>query len=170
VVADAGDLAHVYFTETEEPLPLEALEARHGAQLRAVLTCPGSGIVVVRGGKAGFAYQGGRWRDLSEPSSLDDVLGYDRELLRRYLAEMAAMPSAGDLVVFGAGATGGDVAYAWEFGSHGGVGNGDVDIFFIRPWNVDVGDLAGKGPADLHRFFSERFVPARADGEVASRE
>lgn len=157
VVAEAGDVAHVYFVDRADPLPLEELERRWPAQLRAVLSCPASGIVAVRGGCAGFAFHRGRRLDLAEPGALAGVLGYDGARLRAYLREMLAMPSAGDLVVYGAGVQGGDVAYAFEFGSHGGVGSGDVETFFIHPWHVPPGDGL-QGPKELHRFFRDRFL------------
>ncbi|AKU89791.1 putative membrane protein [Vulgatibacter incomptus] len=163
VVADAGDVAHVYFTDTKRSLSLDELLARWPAQARATLECPGSGIVAVRGGRAGFAFLRGRRFDLAEPGSLEGVLPYDGERLRGYLSEMVAKPSAGDLVVFGAGVEGGDVAFAYEFGSHGGVGVGDVETFVIHPWFVDFDGPAVKGPLDLHRFFTERYLPSHGD-------
>ncbi len=163
VVADAGDLAHVYVTETSAPMTLQELQTRWPAQLRATLDCPGSGIVAVRGGSSGFAFHRGRRFDLAEAGALEGVLGYDGERLRGYLQQMVATPSAGDLIVFGAGAPGGDVAFSWEFGSHGGVGYGDVETFFIHPWFVDMDGPSVMGPLDLHRFFTRRFVPDHGD-------
>ncbi|WP_373048936.1 alkaline phosphatase family protein [Vulgatibacter sp.] len=161
IVSEAGDVAHVYFTDRTAPLTFEEMEARWPAQLRAVLECPASGIVAIRGGSAGFAFLQGKRFDLSDPGALEGVLRYDGTRLRSYLLEMLQMPSAGDLVVYGAGVPGGDVAYAFEFGSHGGVGAGDVETFFIHPWHVPVGD-AQMGPRELHAFFRERFVPEYA--------
>jgi len=160
VVADAGDIAHVYMTDTTRPLSLAELETRWPAQVRATLSCPGSGIVAVRGGRAGFAFHMGRKLDLAEPGSLAGILDYDHERLRSYLVQMVSTPSAGDLVVFGAGVPGGDVAYSWEFGSHGGVGHGDVETFLIHPWFVELDGPDVMGPLDLHRFFTKRYVPA----------
>lgn len=163
VVAEAGDLAHVYFKDREAPHDLASLSRAWPAQLRTVLDCPASGIVVVRGGRSGFAFVNGRKVDLSEPGALRGHLDYDAELLRRALTEMIATPSAGDLVVFGAGVPGGDVAYAWEFGSHGGVGCGDVESFFIHPSSIEAEHLRGAGPLELHAFFRSRYPHAQAD-------
>lgn len=163
VVADAGDVAHVYVTDTTSSVSLDELEARWPGQLRATLDCPGSGIVAVRGGRAGFAFHQGRRFDLAEPGALEGVLAYDGERLRGYLQQMVATPSSGDLIVFGAGVPGGDVAYSWEFGSHGGVGLGDVETFLIHPWFVNLDGPEVMGPLDLHRFMMKRFV--RENGE-----
>lgn len=159
MVAGAGDMAHVYLAEDDRRAPqdLDAIVARWPHLLESTVSCPASGIVVVRGGRAGFAFAKGRRFDLAEKGSLEGVLPYDGEVLRSYLADMAALPSSGDLIVFGAGAEGGDVAYAWEFGSHGGVGVGDVETFVIHPPWVDPTPFSGKGPLALHRFFRERY-------------
>ena len=158
VVSEAGDIAHVYFTDRVAPLTCEELTARWPAQLQAVLECPASGIVAVRGGSCGHAFHRGRRFDLADPSALQGVLRYDASLLRASLIEMLQMPSAGDLVVYGAGVEGGDdVAFAFEFGSHGGVGKGDVETFFIHPWHVPAED-GPMGPKELHHFFRRRFL------------
>ena len=163
VVADAGDVAHVYVTDSTRTVDLEEFQARWPGQLRATLDCPGSGIVAVRGGRAGYAFHMGRRFDLAEAGSMDGVLPYEGERLRSYLQQMVATPASGDLIVFGAGAPGGDVAYSWEFGSHGGVGLGDVETFLIHPWFVTLDGPDVMGPLDLHRFMMKRYV--REDGD-----
>lgn len=157
VVADAGDVAHVYFTDRERPMGFEELSRRWPAQVKAAIDCPASGIVAVRGGRAGFAFHRGVRHDLAEEGALGGVLPYDAGRLRAYLREMVALPSAGDLVVYGAGVPGGDVAYAFEFGSHGGVGSEEVETFFLHPWHVDVSADGPLGPVDLHHFFRRRY-------------
>ncbi len=156
VVSDAGDFAHVYFADLERSPELPEIEARWPGILAAVLSCPASGLVAVRGGTRGFAFLRGRRFDLADPASLDGLLGYPGRLLADYAATMLAMPSAGDLLVFGAGVPGGDVAYSWEFGSHGGLGRGDVETFFIHPARVRF-ERRVEGPLDLYRFFTERY-------------
>lgn len=163
VVADAGDVAHVYFTDGDGPMTLEELSRRWPAQLRAAIDCPASGIVAVRGGRAGYAFHRGVLHDLATEGALEGVLSYDASLLRTYLREMVALPSAGDLVIYGAGVPGGDVAYAFEFGSHGGVGSDEVETFFLHPWHVPVEGDGPLGPLDLHRFFRQRYF-SRDDG------
>lgn len=163
IVADAGDVAHVYFTDREAPLTWEELSSRWPAQSKAALECPASGIVAVRGGRAGFAFHRGVRHDLADEGALEGILPYDAHLLRTYLREMVALPSAGDLVVYGAGVPGGDVAYAFEFGSHGGVGNDEVLTFFLHPWHVPLEGPPVLGPLDLHRFFRERYFTGAGD-------
>lgn len=158
VVAEAGDLAHIYFKDMEAAHDLETLVKRWPKQLRAVLECPASGIVAVRGGRSGFAFLRGKRIDLAEAGTLKGFLEYDPEQLRRALIEMISTPSAGDIVVFGAGVSGGDVAYAWEFGSHGGVGSGDVESFLIHPSTIDLSALRQAGPVELHHFFRTRYL------------
>lgn len=156
VVSDAGDFAHVYFADLPRPPELAEIEARWPGVLAAVLSCPASGLVAVRGGRKGFAFLRGARFDLADGASLDGLLGYPGRLLATYAATMLAMPSAGDLLVFGAGVPGGDVAYSWEFGSHGGLGRGDVETFVVHPAAVPF-ERHIEGPLDLHRFFTERY-------------
>lgn len=156
IVTDAGDFAHVYFSDLDRPPDLAEIETRWPGVLAAVLACPASGLVAVRGGARGFAFLRGRRFDLAAPETLDGLLGYPGRLLAQYAATMLAMPSAGDLLVFGAGVPGGDVAFSWEFGSHGGIGRGDVETFFVHPAAVPF-ERRIEGPLDLHRFFTERY-------------
>jgi hypothetical protein len=156
VVSDAGDFAHVYFAELDRPATLPEIEVRWPGVLAAVRSCPAAGLVAVRGGTRGVAFLRGARFDLARPETLDGLLGYPGRLLAAYAATMLAMPSAGDLLVFGAGVPGGDVAYSWEFGSHGGLGRGDVETFFVHPAAVPF-ERRVEGPLDLHRFFTERY-------------
>jgi hypothetical protein len=56
-------------------------------------------------------------------------------------------------VAYGNGLPGEDVAFAWEFGSHAGVGRREVETFIIHPAGASF-DFAGvKHGADLHEFF-----------------
>ena len=64
----------------------------------------------------------------------------------------------GDLVVLGwRGAELPTVAYAWEFGSHGGVSPDEIDTFMIHPRPCGERFDAVTRPAELHRFFMETY-------------
>jgi hypothetical protein len=133
-VAEAGDLAHVYFLDDRGPLPLDALRARHRPVLDALSASPAVGLLAARGGRRGFALVGGRLLDLAEPRQVARLPHPDPALVAAYLSALVSLPDAGDLVVEGWRGEGQDsVAYAWEFGSHGGVAPEELDSFVVHP-------------------------------------
>jgi hypothetical protein len=86
------------------------------------------------------------------------VLGY--EVLRRHLEEAARGARSGDLVLYGAFAEVGEVAFDFEFGSHGGVAPDELDQFVLFPSQVDF-PLAGAVPAEaFFAFFRARYRAA----------
>ena len=61
-VAEAGDLAHVYFLDGPGPLPLEALRARHRRVLDGLASHPAVGLLAARGGRRASPWWAGtRW-------------------------------------------------------------------------------------------------------------
>jgi hypothetical protein len=164
-VAEAGDLAHVYFLEDAGPLPLEALRARHARALDALTGNPAVGLLAVRGGARGFALIGGRRLDLADPHDVARLPHPEPALVGRYLAELVSLPDSGDLVVEGwRGPERENVAYAWEFGSHGGVAPEELDSFFAHPASSPPPRRGAPSPADLHRWFEALRSEGRGDG------
>ena len=158
VVIDAGDLAHVYFTGDPEPMTLEQINARLPGIVEAVLASKAAGIVAVRGGRAGYAFRNGRRIDLSEPAAdLALGLGYGGRRVRQALRGMLSMRSSGDLVVFGNGLRDSDVAFAWEFGSHGGIAADEVDAFMIHPARTPFDFAKVEHASELYGFFTRHY-------------
>lgn len=163
-VIEAGDVAHLYFVERPTPLTLEEIEARHPAALAAVLGSAGAGVVAVRGGRAGWAFMGGARIDLASARDCARLqLGYGWRRVAESLRAMLGLPSAGDLVVYGNGVPGGDVAYAWELGSHGGIARDEVETFVIHPAAAPFDFGAVEHASDLYRFFTGHYRLARRD-------
>ena len=54
VTAEAGDLAHVYFTDERAPIGLEEVRARHPGVLSALRESSAVGICAARGGRRGM--------------------------------------------------------------------------------------------------------------------
>lgn len=164
-VAEAGDLAHVYFLEDAGPLPLDAVRARHGRVLDALCRSGAVGLLAARGGRRGFALVGGRRLDLADPRDVARLPHPEPALVAGYLADLLSLPDAGDLVVQGwRGERRDIVAYAWEFGSHGGVAPEELDAFVVHPARAPL-PVAAPGPVDLHRWLEGIRVdgrPARA--------
>jgi len=100
-------------------------------------------------------------------------------LLAAYLADLLALPESGDVVVLGWRGEGRDViAYAWEFGSHGGVAPEELESFVIHPTERTRSFPRVVRPSDLYRFFEDAYRrpdergarPLRASRDARSAE
>jgi hypothetical protein len=153
-VAEAGDLAHVYFLDDSGPLPLDALRARHWRVLAALSASKGVGFLAVRGGARGFALVRGEVLDLAEPDDVARLPHPDPALVAAYLADLLAVRDSGDIVVQGWRGEGREpVAYAWEFGSHGGVAPEELAAFVAHPAECAFRFEDVLRPSELHAFF-----------------
>lgn len=158
VVVDAGDVAHVYFLSDREPLAFEEIQGRYPGVLEAIVNSPAAGVVAVRGGRAGHAWRGGQHVDLGDDGEHEALgLGYSTRRVREALRGMLRMRSSGDIVVYGNGLRGSDVAYAWEFGSHGGIAQEEVEAFMIHPAGTPFDFSEVEHASDLYRFFTEHY-------------
>ncbi len=162
VCIDAGDVAHLYLGDEPRPLALEEIRRRFPRVLQAVLGCPAVGIVAARGGRAGYAFINGAQVDLAESAGQEALeLGYGGDVTREFLAQMVAIPAAGDLVAYGNGLPGSDVAFAFEFGSHAGVAREEVETFVIHPASAPFDFTRVRHGADLHEYFAQLYLRPR---------
>lgn len=165
--AEAGDLAHVYFLADRGPLPLDAVRARHGRVLGALSASRAVGLLAARGGRRGVVVARGAVLDLADRADVARLPHPEPALLAAYLSDLVALPESGDLVVLGwRGPDRDPVAYAWEFGSHGGVAPEELESFVLHPAGCGFRFDRVRRPAELHRFFERRY---RAPIEAASR-
>lgn len=164
VTAEAGDIGHVYFVDEPGPLPLEAVRARHWRVLAALSASTAVGLLAARGGRRGRALVRGSVLDLDDPADVARLPHPDPTLLAGYLSDLVALPDCGDLVVLGwRGEARDSVAYAWEFGSHGGVAPEELDCFVAHPPEADLDFAQVVRPSELHGWFEERY----RGGEIA---
>jgi hypothetical protein len=161
LVVPAGDVAHVYSTQAPEPLREGELRARHPGLLDRCAACPAVGLSLVRGDRPGSALAFARGRRLhlshaADAADLARLVGHP--LAPRYCQDLLDCRSAGDVLLVGAGAPGGDtVAYPWEFGSHGGIAREEIETFLVHPAELGHEPFAGvERPVELHAFFEER--------------
>jgi hypothetical protein len=172
VTAEAGDLAHVYFTDEQTPICLEAVRARHPGVLAALRESRAVGMVAARNGRRGAALVGGQELDLDRQEDVARLPHPDQALLATYLADLLSLPDSGDLVVLGwRGEDAIPVAYAWEFGSHGGVAPEEIEAFFLHPPGCDLRVADAIRPDALYRALHGAYrTPARAPREPRSPE
>jgi hypothetical protein len=158
VTAEAGDLAHVYFTDERAPIDLEAVRVRHPGVLSALRESRAVGIVAARAGERGMAITNGQELDLASPADVEQLPHPEPSLLATYLADLVSLPGSGDLVVLGWRGEGHvPVAYAWEFGSHGGVAPEEIETFVLHPPHRDLGFSDAIRPDALYRLFHEAY-------------
>lgn len=72
----------------------------------------------------------------------------------RDLSELMAMPSAGDLVLYGIGAAGGDVSFLDERGAHAGPSEAELHTFLLHSPTVTLPAEALTHPIQLYPHFA----------------
>jgi hypothetical protein len=159
-VVSAGPNAFVYFVDTPEPVPLERIEARFPGLPATLSKSAGVGLVLARSADGPVSF----WRGQAHLLANGDDDGpfakrEDRESVKRDLARLMAMPSAGDLVVYGIDAPEGHVSYIDEVGGHAGASPDELHTFVVAP--EDAGFPARiDHPLQLHEVFMRYQRPA----------
>jgi hypothetical protein len=164
-VVTGGSIAHIYFDRgAPARLSLEEIDARYGELMATLEACRAVGLMVARSGDGPMViYRGHRYRlgDRRALSKLEPFrrLGYD--LIATHLMLAAEGKRYGDLVLYGAYAEAGDIAFDFEFGSHGGIGADELDQFMLHPSRVTMPAAFHDGGAvaaeQFYRFFSEHY-------------
>lgn len=169
-VAEAGDLAHVYFLDDPGPLPLDALRSRHWRVLAALSASRAVGLLAARGGRRGFALVRGDVLDLADRRDVERLPHPDPQLLAAYLADLLSLRDSGDLVVIGWRGEGRDVvAYAWEFGSHGGVAPEELECFVAHPEGCTFRFADVVRPSELYAQYERTRAADREPGPGEAR-
>ena len=131
-VVCAGPNAFIYFLDTEEPLTLEAIDARHHHLAEDLSRMPGMGFVLARGADGPVCvFRGKRYR-------LDEEAGpfagrEDVDVVVQGIRDLMAMRCAGDLVLYGNEAPEGDVSFIPEVGAHAGPSHDELHTFVVAP-------------------------------------
>jgi hypothetical protein len=160
-VVTGGTIAHLYFTAPRRAskLAVEEVGQRWPSLLEALVRCDAIGLIVGRSARGSVVYYRGRRYLLADRAAVEPLEPFRRvgyALLRRHLEEAARGKRSGDLVLYGAFAAVGDVAFDFEFGSHGGVAPDELDLFVVHPSEIDF-PLEGAVEAEaFYRFFRGR--------------
>jgi hypothetical protein len=135
-------------------LTVGAIEARFPGAAETLSRHPGVGFVLARSGEGPVCWQRGKRFDLSEPPGDGPFAGRaDAELVLSGLAELMRMPSAGDLVVYGIGASAGHVSYLPERGAHAGPSPEELHTFLLHPPRVALPSDPVSHPSQLYPHF-----------------
>ena len=110
---------------------------------------PGLQVVLAPGAPAG--------RVLPPPVLLEHVLEQhagreDAALVVAGIADLMAMPSAGDLVLYGIDAAEGNVSYIAETGAHAGPSADELHTFLFGPADAPLPE-AIRHPIELYPYF-----------------
>jgi hypothetical protein len=177
VVTYSSSLAHVYWTEPEEPLTFD--EVREDKDRRALyyflVAHSGIGCVITRM-LDGAHVENLRGRALVTANGEVEVLAGDDPLLgyastlpeRLAIANLARMKNAGDLILFGAydPETGRCVCFDDQIGAHGAMGGRQSYPFVMAPRGLIPEDYNIEDPLDLHPLF-RRYTIEPDDDSIA---
>jgi hypothetical protein len=153
-VVPAGPNAFVYFTDDPEPLLAEDLEARYPGVAGALSRHPGIGLVLLRSRVGAVCWYRGK-RYLLEGGPTDGLFEgrADREVVLQGLRELMAMPSAGDLVLYGTDAAAGDISFVPELGAHAGPSVHELHTFILHPPDAGLPAAPLTHPVQLYPYF-----------------
>ena len=151
-VISAGPNAFVYFLDSPEPLMLEDIEKRFPALATAVSAAPGIGIVLIRSASGPLCFWRGRRYALDDLRAGPFANRADVERVAEGIRDLMAMRSAGDLVIYGTAAEGGDVSFISEIGAHAGPSPDEMQTFIIYPRGATVPSPITH-PTQLYPYF-----------------
>jgi hypothetical protein len=166
-IVSGGSVAHLYFGGGRR-WTLEEIDRRFPRLLPALVRSPAVGLVVGCAASGAVVFHRGRCVALDDREALSALEPFRRlgvDLLQRLLGEAARGRRHGDLVIYGAFAEAGEIAFDFEFGSHGGVGVEELEQFVVHPASVELPFAAAEPAEAFHRFFAARYplgAPAAA--------
>lgn len=154
-VVPAGPNAFVYFTDYPEPVLAEDLESRYPGVAAGLSRHPGIGLVLVRSRVGAVCWYRGRRYALDRGPTDGLFKGRaDREVVLQGLRELMAMPSAGDLVLYGIEAAAGDTSFVPEHGAHAGPSEHELHTFILHPPDVPLPAAPITHPVQLYPHFA----------------
>jgi hypothetical protein len=165
-------LANVYFTQAQSRTDLDEVEALAPGLLQALVTHSGIGLVMVKSGMKTAALHDGETVCLEDATcdQLAFLSRYDEpEIVRKQLIDLASMPCAGDLMVFGAFDGTRVVNFEDHGGAHGGLGGVQMFPFMIAPSGLEQSFQSMTDATGLHAFFSRRYQLAGRTNRASSQ-
>lgn len=168
-VISAGPNAFLYVLDRATPLDVEALEHRFPGLPADLSNGVGVGFVLARAVGGPVCFSRGKRYQLgpSDPGPFTDRP--DAALVVQGIRDLMAMPSAGDLVLYGTGAPGGAVSFVDERGAHAGPSEEELHAFILHEPGARLPAGALTHPRQLYpHFLAYREVKTEAGGETAT--
>ena len=169
-VVPAGPNMNVYLTDTAGHVPLEEIDARYPGAVERLSRHPGVGFVLVRDARGLLCYYRGAVLRIPPPPGPTGCPLFDRPdraLVVQSLQDLLAMPSAGDIMLFGQYAAQGCVSFLGERGSHAGPSEEELYGFVLAPPGVTFDFEGVSRPRDLYPLFAGYREEARESREGA---
>jgi hypothetical protein len=152
-VIAAGPNAFLYVLDATAPLEIEALDQRFPGLGEELSRSPGVGFVLARSGHGPVCFRHGKRYQLRESEPGPFTGRADAALVVQGIADLMAMPSIGDLVIYGIDASPGHVSFIPEVGAHAGPSPEELHTFVVHPPGVRV-PLPITHPAQLYAHFT----------------
>ncbi|MGH7332431.1 MAG: alkaline phosphatase family protein [Candidatus Rokuibacteriota bacterium] len=151
-IISAGPNAFLYLLEVPEPVTIEALERRFPGLGAEISRSPGIGFVLARSEHGPVCFWRGQRFQLG-PREPGPFRGRpDTDIVVHGILDLMAMPSAGDLVLYGIDAPGGHVSFIPEVGAHAGPSPDELHTFIMAPAAARL-PTAIAHPIDLYPHF-----------------
>ncbi len=132
-IVSAGPNAFLYMLDTPEPVTIEVLERRFPGLGEQISRSPGIGFVLARSESGPVCFWRGQRFQLG-PKEPGPFRGRpDVDIVVHGILDLMAMPSAGDLVLYGIDAPGGHVSFIPEVGAHAGPSPEELHTFIVAP-------------------------------------
>jgi hypothetical protein len=137
-VIGAGPNAFVYFLREAEPVTLEWIDRQWPGLADDVSCSRGIGFVLARSEAGPVCIVQGK-RSRLGPSEPGPFAGPREALVLHDIADLMAMRSAGDLVLYGHDAPDGNISYVHEVGAHAGPAEEEMETFIVTPPGLEIG-------------------------------
>jgi hypothetical protein len=151
-VIAAGPNAFVYFVDAPEPLTIQRIEDRWPGLGESLSRCAGIGYVLARSDEGPVCFFRGKRYRLAESDPGPFASREDAAIVVAGITDLMAMPSAGDLVLYGIDAAGGHVSFIAETGAHAGPSPEELHTFVIGPRGAALPE-AIRHPIELYPHF-----------------
>jgi hypothetical protein len=137
-VIAAGPNAFVYLLDDPAPLPVERIEERFPGLAEGLSRSRGIGLVLARSTDGPVCYWRGKRYRVDELGAGPFAGRADLDLVTAGIRDLMAMPSAGDLVLYGLEASDGHVSFVAETGAHAGPTEDEMHTFIVTPPGVTM--------------------------------
>lgn len=156
-VVPAGPNINVYLIDVAGHAPVEAIEARYPGALERLSRDPAIGFALARDGRGPVCYYEGRVLRIPPAAGRTGCPLFDRPdraVVVEGLKDLLAMPSTGDVVLYGHYTARGCVSYLGERGSHAGPTEAELYAFVMAPPRVEFDFGAVTRASDLYPLFA----------------
>jgi hypothetical protein len=134
----AGPNAFLYVLDARAPLDLDAVEQRFPGLAEQLSRSPGVDFVLARSAGGPLCFRQGRRYQLRDSAPGPFAERADAAAVMQGIADLMAMQSAGDLVIYGIDAPEGHVSFLPEVGANAGPSPEELHTFVLHPGQITL--------------------------------